>query len=337
MNQYRSLIVAIIAIAFIGPWSWGDEVMLKNGDRLTGKITTEGSNLTVDTGPAGKITVDLKNVKSFSTGAAIDILMNDGTRVHGRVDSGPDGQIMLAPDNGPARAIAFADFKQVNPPPSTWIGNILIGGLLVRGNTDADSLNAAINVSRRGDHDRITLGAQYIFARTKSPGQSKTETADDLQGNVKYDYFFTPKFYGYGVVDAEHDVIAKIDLRLSPGVGVGYQWFDTKVFSFNTEGGIGWLYRKYAHDGHTSSVDARAAYHLKWVPVAHVNVFHDFEYLPGLDRLSNYFFDTDAGVRADITEKMYTEFKVQYQYDSRPAPGRGSNDIRYILGVGWTF
>ena len=68
-----------------------------------------------------------------------------------------------------------------------------------------------------------------------------------------------------------------------------------------------------------------------------MKVFHDFEYLPGLDSINNYFFDTDAGIRADITEKMFTEFKVQYQYDSRPAPGRGSNDIRYILGVGWSF
>ena len=256
MNQCRSLIVAILAITIIGPWSWGDEVMLKNGDRLTGKITTDGSNLTVDTGTAGKITIDLKNVKTFSTGTPIDVTLNDGTRVHGRVDSGPDGQVTLAPDNGPTRVVAFSDLKAVNPPPVKWVGNILIGGLLVRGNTDADSLNAAINVSRRGDHDRITFGAQYIFARTKNPGQSKQETADDLQGTVKYDYFFTPKLYGYGVVDAEHDVIAKVDLRLAPGIGVGYQWIDTKALSFNTEGGIGWLYRLYAHDGHTSSVDA---------------------------------------------------------------------------------
>jgi hypothetical protein len=56
-----------------------------------------------------------------------------------------------------------------------------------------------------------------------------------------------------------------------------------------------------------------------------------------LDRLSNYYFNTDFGIRADITKTFFTQFKVEYRYDSQPAPGRGSNDLRYILGVGVNF
>jgi len=32
---------------------------------------------------------------------------------------------------------------------------------------------------------------------------------------------------------------------------------------------------------------------------------------------------------------MFTEFKIREEYDSQPAPGRGHNDTRFILGVGW--
>jgi putative salt-induced outer membrane protein YdiY len=338
MTNRRALLLFTAMLA--SAWATSvlaDEVSLKNGDRLTGTITTDGSHLTVDTQAEGKVTIDLKNVKTFSSGTPADVVLTDGTHVHGRLDSGPDGSVTFVPDNGAAHAIAFGNLKAVNPPPVKWVGSILIGGLIARGNTDSDSLNAALDFSRRGEHDRITLSAQYIFTRTKLPGQTKQETADDLQGSAKYDYFFTPKLYGYGIIQAEHDVIAKLDIRLAPGVGIGYQWVETSKLSFNTEAGIGYLYRQYSQAGHTSSVDARAAYHLKWKVNDKINVFHDFEYLPGLDRLSNYFFSTDAGIRADLTKKMFTEFKIQYQYDSRPAPGRGSNDVRYILGVGWAF
>jgi len=337
MNQYGCIIIAIVVVALTGPRARGDEVTLKNGDRLNGKITTDGSNLTVDTGNAGKYTVDLKNVKTFSSAKPAEVVLSDGTSLRAHIDSGPDGKVTLAPAVGPVRVVKFSDLKAVNPPPVKWVGSVLIGGVLARGNTDSDTFNAAVNFSRKGDHDRVAFDAQYILARTKGPGQPKQETTDDLIGNAKYDYFFTPRFYGYGLVQAEHDVIAKLAIRVAPGLGGGYQWFDTKPFSLNTEAGVGYLYRQYSGDGHTSSVDARAAYHVKGSPYKHISVFHDFEYLPGLDRLSNFFFDTDAGIRADITDKLYTEFKIQYEYDSRPAPGRGSSDVRYILGVGWNF
>jgi putative salt-induced outer membrane protein YdiY len=315
-----------------------DQITFKNGDVLTGKIETyDGSKLSLTSPVIGKVSVELKDVRTFSSSQPIDLVLSDGTTVHEKVSAGPDGQITLAPAGGAARVVSLAEIKKLNPPPVKWVGNLVLGGLLARGNTDSDSFNAAVDLTRRSESDRITLDGSYIFGRQRIPGQGKHETADDLSGKAKYDYFFTPKFYGYGNVEAEHDVIAGLSLRLAPGVGVGYQWVETPALSFNTEAGAGYLYRKYSHDGEKGDADARLAYHLKARLNDKVNVFHDFEYLPGLDRISNYFFDTDAGIRASITDKMYTEFKVDYRYDSKPAPGRGSNDVRYILGVGWSF
>jgi hypothetical protein len=34
---------------------------------------------------------------------------------------------------------------------------------------------------------------------------------------------------------------------------------------------------------------------------------------------------------------MFSEFRVIYQQDSTPAPGAEKNDVRLLLGVGWTF
>jgi putative salt-induced outer membrane protein YdiY len=338
MKRYRVGLAAVgVSIAACGGLR-ADEIIFRNGDHLTGKIVTfDGTKLTIDAPSTGKILVDMKNVKTFSSNQPIDLTLADGSIVHEKVDAGPDGQIFLAPAAGAVRVVPLSDVKALNIPAVQWTGNVVLGGMLARGNTDSDTLNASAHVERREEKGRIILDGSYLFGRDRVPGAGKHETADDLLGKAKYDYFFTKKFYGYANVEAEHDVIAGLSLRLAPGVGVGYQWIDTPQLGFNTEGGAGYLYRKYAHDGDNGSANARAAYHFKAKFNDKVTVFHNFEYLPGLDRITNYYFDTDAGIHTAITEKFFTEFKIEYRYDSRPAPGRGSNDVRYTAGLGWAF
>lgn len=331
------LILPFAVIAWAGPLR-ADEVLFKNGDRLSGTIETyDGAKLTINSAVAGKVSVELKDVKTFVTDHPIDLTLSDGTTVRGQVSGGPDGQISLVPTAGAARTVPLANVTKINLPVK-WTGNIVMGGLIARGNTNTDSFNAAAHAERRSEQDRIILDGGYLYGREHIKGiPGKHETANDLFGSAEYDYFFTKKFYGYGKIGAEHDTIAGLDLRLTPGVGVGYQWFETPALNFNTEAGGGLLYRKYARDGDMTSATARLAYHLKVKFNDRVSGFHNFEYLPGLDELGDYYFDTDAGIRASITERMFTEFKVDFRYDSRPAAGRGSSDIRYILGVGWTF
>ena len=68
-----------------------------------------------------------------------------------------------------------------------------------------------------------------------------------------------------------------------------------------------------------------------------VKVFHNLAFYPSLESLSNYFLNTDAGIRLNLTEKMFAEFKIEFKYDSTPAPDASRSDLRYIVGVGWTF
>jgi putative salt-induced outer membrane protein YdiY len=338
MSQPHRSVSLILFLAIFAPAVLrADEVLFKNGDRLVGTVTDfDGTKLTIDTKVAGKVTVDMKDVKTFSSSSPLELMLNNGKMVRGTIAEGPDGQVSVAQANEAAQLVPLSDLEKLSPPVK-WTGTVTIGGLIARGNTETDSLNALGHAERRTFNDRIILDGGYIFGTQKVPGGSWHETANDLYGSAEYDYFFSKKFYGYGNIRADHDTIAGIDLRLAPGVGAGYQWFEKPSFNFNTEGGAGWLYRQYAHDGEDSAASARAAYHLKVKFNDKVSGFHDFEYLPGLNNINNYFFDTDAGIRATVTGHFFTEFSVYYQYDSRPAPGKGPNDIRFILGVGWNF
>src|SRR5579871_4797449 len=301
-----------------------DEVIFKNGDRITGKIDVyDGTKLVMKSGPAAKVEIDLKTVKTFSTEGPIDVVLKDGTKIHRRVILGADGKITLVePEAPPTTAPAaghyissepigsvfpFDQLKAINPPPIKWTGNFLVGGTITTGNTETQSVNAGAHLARRTDQDRIAFDASYLYGRQHVPGDGTHETINNWGIEGKYDYFFTPRLYGYADVKVEKDVIAGIDLRLTPGVGGGYQWVDTPKLKFNTEGGVAYLYRSYSHDGSDESVSLRAAYHLNMKLADKVSAFHNLEYFPGLDRLGNYLVTADAGLRTDLPQKLFVE------------------------------
>jgi len=335
MNRTTALVLVLLcATAALR----ADEVVFKNGDHLTGKLTYDGSKLLIDTPSAGKVEVDLKKVKTIASDGPMDVVLADGTKIHGKAVAGPDGQLTLAPEgDAPARGIAFADVKKINPPAVKWTGSVLVGGTMTRGNTKTESLNAAAHAVLRRENDRTTLDATYLYGREHVPGDGIHETQNNWAVEGKYDYFFSPRAYAYGDVRAERDVIAGLDLRLTPGVGAGYQWVDEPKLKFNTEGGVSYLYRSYSNDGTDESVSLRLAYHFNAKINDKVAFIHDLEYFPGLNRLDNYLITSDAGIRTTLTEKMFAEFRIEWRYDSKPAPGKTYNDLRYILGVGWNF
>jgi putative salt-induced outer membrane protein YdiY len=348
----RLTIVLFVGLFCTASVSRGDEILFKNGDRMTGTIDTyDGLKLTIKTG-GNKVDVDLKNVKTFSTAEPIEVVLKDGTRIKRRVVMGADGKVSLVDASAPpttvpaavprstepiASVFPFDQIKAINPPAVKWSGSVLLGGMITTGNSQTESLNAAGHLGRRTDKDRIQFDASYLFGRQKVPGDGTHETTNNWTIQGKYDYFFTERLYGYATARVERDVIAGLNLRFTPGVGAGYQWIDTPRWKFNTEGGVSYIYRDYSNDGTSESVSLRVAYHLIGKIADKVSVFHNFEYLPGLDRIENYLITADAGLRTDITGKLFAEFKVEWRYDSKPAPGKVYNDARYIASLGWAF
>jgi hypothetical protein len=126
-------------------------------------------------------------------------------------------------------------------------------------------------------------------------------------------------------------------LRLTPSGGLGYQWIEQPDFNVSSEAGLAWVYERYRNTMTGDHIAVRLAYHIDRQLTDTLKVFHNLEYLPGLERLSDFNVSADAGVRASLTKTMFAEFKADWRYDATPARGSLKNDVRYVLGIGWTF
>lgn len=332
--------VVVLSLAIALPVS-ADEILFLNGDRLTGTIVgAAGGKLTIKTHTAGEVTVDLAKVRTFTTDAPILIRIGDRTTISSAAAAGADGTIQAVPvPGGVAQTIALKDVTAINSPPVRWTGAVSANGILTTGN--AETLNVGVNANavRRSEHDRFTLGAGYLYGRQRSPSTDRDETTvDNVFGAAKYDYFILERTYLFGSVRAERDRIADLDLRFTPAVGVGYQWFESPTFNLATEVGVAWVYENYRNGETDSHFAARLAYQVAYRPHDLILLFHNLEWLPSFEEpLDNYNLNTDAGVRATITRGLFTEFRAELRYDSTPASGNDELDTRYLVSVGWAF
>jgi len=319
---------------------YADEILFNNGDRLSGKVVSvEGGKMTIDSKIGGEIKVDLKDVKTFSTDTPVEIRTKDGHRLTSKATAGDAGTVKMEDTaaSGAAKTVPVESMKYVNFN-EAWTGDVVAGALFSRGNTYVDQANVGFDLMRRTEQDRWTFGGGYNFGRQRDPGTgNKTTTTDNWFGTAKYDYFITEKLYAFGSFRYEHDRIANLDYRLTPGAGLGYQWVETPALSFNTEAGIAYVVEKFGDDTSNDFIAARLAYHVKKDFNEKVSLFHNLEYYPSLERLDDYLVVTDAGVRVTLTAKMFAEYKAEFRYDSMPAPGASRSDLRHIVGVGWKF
>ncbi|HEY1686531.1 MAG TPA: DUF481 domain-containing protein [Tepidisphaeraceae bacterium] len=333
INQWLGVAAGVSMSAAV----FGGQITFKNGDHLTGTVTaTDENKLTIDSKVAGKITVPLSDVASFTTDAPVKATLSSGDVVKAPLTT------METPATTPADMQSIPREKIAKLEPATlaapWTGSVLVGATVQTGNTRTAQVNASANAVRRWENSRLTLEGQYIYGRAHDRNTDQdTTTSDYAEASAKYDYFLSKKFYLYGLMQAQHDEVADLVIRLTPSAGVGYQWHESPKWNFSTEAGLGWTYEDYSPGGVDEYVAGRLAYHFDHKLGKNMAFIHNVEYLPDLEDPGQFVLNADAGVHADISKTMFTEFKVQLTHNSAPPPSAEKNDVRYLASFGWHF
>lgn len=332
------LYCAVAALAASSSLVLADTVTFKNGDKLTGKIgLISGSDLKLNTPALGDVTVKLSEVAAYRIDTPVVVQPKDGPALLGQVSG--DGANVKVND----ATYALGQLKSVNAPPDKWTGKVLVNFALSRGNTNNFVIGGQADAMKRRDtdthDDRLTFHAEYNFGQSGggSGGVPNTTDTDNWQTFGKYDQFYSEKFYGYATVKVEHDRIADLDYRLTPGVGLGYQWIETPATKFSTEAGLSYVREVYGHDGDNDYLSLRLAYHVDHQFSAMVDAFHNLEYLPAVDDPGDYNLNADAGLSFKIVGNWTSQLKVEFKRDSTPAEGALKNDLQFLLGVGYSF
>lgn len=123
----------MLLVLLCSGYALSDEVILTNGDRLSGKIIdVRDGILTLETGYSEPVKLEFEAVEKMSSTEPVELHLTDGEVLKGKIITNTNRQ--AAVEAGPGReavTVAFDTIAALNPPPKepvTWKGNITLGG-----------------------------------------------------------------------------------------------------------------------------------------------------------------------------------------------------------------
>src|SRR5687767_1696370 len=145
--------------------AFGDEIHVKNGDRITGKVTkVTPAKIMISTEYAGSISVSLTSIEGISSDVVFHFEMKDGSVLNGKITGIPEGSSAVAIENADEgeTQIEIAKISAVRSsseqeeyirrtaPKWTdlWNGAMNLGYTLTSGNTKTRTLATGVNVAR---------------------------------------------------------------------------------------------------------------------------------------------------------------------------------------------
>jgi putative salt-induced outer membrane protein YdiY len=287
--------------------------------------------------------VDLADIQTLSSDDPITVNLKDGTGLNQKVMSAELNRFAIEGTvTTKAQEFAVSDIVSINPPIKPipkWTGDISVGITSTHGNTKTEMISANANFAKRTEKDRTTVSADYAKGEQEDPDTGETVTIEDWwRAKGKYDYFFSKKTYGYLDGRYEKDAVAELDRRTIIGLGAGYQWIESDNMNFSSELGLASLYEKYDNQTDSNSeITLQLGYNFDKKLRKNIKFVHDLTYYPSIDKVSDYYLTTTAGLRADFTETFFLTLKAILNYDSTPAIGSGNTDVKYFLGLGYRF
>lgn len=330
------LAVLALWVFFLGvaPQALSDELVLDNGDRLTGTVVrVEGGKLILKSEYAGEVAIPVEKVKTLSMEGPAEVHLSTGEVIKGKIRVTEAGRLAVEPS--PEREAMTMDWKKVasiNPPPQKWKGNVALGGSLQSGNTDRTSASAMAEASRRTDQDRF--GVRLLFNYAEEDGDL---TARNTFGAAKYDYFFTKRFFGYLAIDLLNDEFKDYRLRAAAGPGVGYQIWDDPVKSLLVEAGLSYIWEDH-YDGKDEDYPAaRLAGDFRWQIFKFLTFTDRLVVYPNLESGGEYILRNEASLISPLGSGWALRLSNIWDRDSDPAADTKKDDFTTIVALQYSF
>ena len=153
---------------------------------------------------------------------------------------------------GPAAAclllVSHLATADVAPPPKDGLWRGIAGAALsaTSGNTETSSALLNADLVRATDHDKITTGAVFNYARGTDENGVRVTTADKSSLFGQYDRDIAPRWFGFGRLAFDRDALIDLNSRTAVTGGVGYRLIDEPDNSFTLLGGLGYTSERYS-------------------------------------------------------------------------------------------
>jgi hypothetical protein len=327
-----SVLIWVGAVAFAD-----DEVKLKNGDRLTGKLTSlAGGKLVIETPETGPIKVDWAQVASVKTDAPVKVRLATGDVFEGKIVPGAEGKLKVeTPGTVAPVEVEMTKITHFNQPPVQWHGSLTASGKITDGNTDVRSFLIAGEGTRETESDLILIRAIFRYAQ-----QDGVLSERNSYGIGKYNLKLpqvAEGLYGYVSEELQGDTFKDLAIRTITSVGAGYDVLKQKEVDLSAEAGLAYITSDFNVAPDESHVGARVSARARVLLPLGFEFKELFTIYPNFKDSQNYQFRNEATLGTALGGGWSLLGGVITEYENKPSPGLKKMDDTYFIGLGYTF
>ncbi len=316
-----------------------DILVLKNGDRITGEIKKIwDGEVSIEPEYADEFDVDLEVVDHIESDRDFEVELWDGREATVKLTGADSENLQIVELGDEKMAIALEDILELDEPTKDfdWESHIDFSANASSGNTNT------FNAQLRGDstieipdhRHRVDLSK---FRETTGEGALKTTTKDQTLLTYNYNWLFRDPWFLATRVSHERDPILDLDSRLIASAGLGRDIFNTPRLFLNMQLGAGAQSEDAGGMSEDTTVATWALRYEQGLFSGDLDIFHNHSITHNLNGRTNTSIKTSTGLRYEITDLLYANMTLNYNYETDPLDGIGSEDVTFLLGLGAEF
>jgi len=348
--KLRVFYLATIFVFAFSVTLFADQIVLTNGDRITGQILkSDDKELVIKSEYAGEITVQWPAVRGITSTQPLHVSLNNGQTLVGPVKTTDDNfQVatttqgaVTAPKNSVVRIRGEAEesaYEKSRHPGllEGWQGGANVGFALTRGNSQTKNLALAFTAQRKTLDDKLGLYANTVYASNDAPGAIPSTTANAIQGGIRYDHDLSSRIFGFINGDFQTDDLQNLDLRSVLGGGLGYHAIKTESTTLDFLGGINYTREKYSLITRNFAA-ATIGEELSHKVGAGTLVRQQLYFYPDLSNTGEYRGTFNFGTVTRISKWLGWQNSFGDIYVTNPPAGKKQNDIIFTTGLNVSF
>lgn len=360
------IIMACMLLLGIARTTYADQVILKNGDIISGTVVTKsGDTLTFNTSYAGDIKISWKEISTLSTDKPVATLLDDDSYLNSSLLPAESGAVRITVRSGKAgaqdatrrddedgssfdeadiqnQAYGLNDILYINPTPEEsgrgyrYSGRANLAISDTSGNSNYQQLHADAEIQKRARDWRYTVGGEANRAKDQD-----TTSVSNRRLYGSYDSFYTRTDFLYAHGSMEQDRFRDIRSRRVVGVGYGYQVYETETTKLSIKGGpdIVSVERYEAADEAFGALGWHVDFthklaHFSSVPI---EIFHLQDGYRGFNSGGDILLKTRSGLRIPLSKDFVATAQYNLNWENNPAPDRSSTDRQLMVGIGYMF
>ena len=342
-------IQCFLLVGVLLPAAWADQIVMKNGDRVTGSIIKkDDKNVTIKTDNFGVIVTAWEQVESIVADKPIHIVLRDGKALQGTLTAtGAQAEVVTSQAKlslAPADIAVLRNddeekaYQRMLHPGwgDLWAGAGTVGLAGTAGNSETLTFTTGINADRVTRTDKTSLYFNLIKSSARINDEDQ-DTAEAVRGGIGYSHNLSSRIFFNVFNDYEYDRFQDLDLRFVLGGGIGFHAWKTDRSRLDLLAGGAYNRSSY------STPEVRNSAELYWGNdyslklSSATTLVQSFRMFNDMSDTSRYRVNFDIGLSTKIFKALTWNISLSDRYLNTPAPGRKSNDFFYTTGLGISF